>query len=322
MNTELIIALIPGIAVILLLLGLYKSTTLEKKVQAQENIERLLHDKKPTRPGGVFASKDSDQILKRRKKKKGEESFLDNLETQLERANLIINPQEFILISLGSGVLTALAMMFVLGQNLIVSILLGAVGTLFPYVYLKLRTILRMKKAAGQFADVIDSMVNGFKTGYGFSRAVQMVADTYDDPWGTEFGKMAAEMNLGSSQEDALAGLSTRIPSPDVDLFVTAILIQRETGGNMSELLGNLSKTIRDRYKLFQRVGAISAQGKLSAGIVICVPFVLAGLMFLFLPDAMVKFVTNPIGIVLLVLAGFWMICGIGVLFKIVQIEV
>lgn len=90
----------------------------------------------------------------------------------------------------------------------------------------------------------------------------------------------------------------------------------------MAELLGTLSKTIRERYKLFQKVGAISAQGKLSAGIVCCVPFMLCGIMFLFLPDAMTKFFTNPIGIILAVLAGFWMICGIGVLYKIVQIEV
>jgi tight adherence protein B len=107
-----------------------------------------------------------------------------------------------------------------------------------------------------------------------------------------------------------------------VDLFVTALLIQKETGGSMAELLGNLSKTIRDRYKLFQKIGAISAQGKLSAGIVCVVPFLLCAIMFAFLPEAMMKFVTNPIGIVLLTLAGFWMICGIAVLFKIVQIEV
>jgi tight adherence protein B len=149
-----------------------------------------------------------------------------------------------------------------------------------------------------------------------------MVSDNYDDPWGTEFGKMAAEMNLGASMEDALYSMSNRIPSPDVDLFVTALLIQKETGGSMAELLGNLSVTIRSRYKLFQKIGAISAQGKLSAGIVCCVPFGLAGIMFVFIPDAMMKFVTNPIGIVLLVLAGFWMCCGIGVLYKIVQIEV
>jgi tight adherence protein B len=133
---------------------------------------------------------------------------------------------------------------------------------------------------------------------------------------------MAAEMNLGASMEDALYGLSSRVPSPDVDLFVTALLIQKETGGSLAELLGNLSHTIRDRYKLFQKVGAISAQGKLSAGIVCCVPFILCAIMYLFLPGPMIQFVTNPIGIVLLVIAGFWMCCGIGVLYKIVQIEV
>ena len=105
-------------------------------------------------------------------------------------------------------------------------------------------------------------------------------------------------------------------------LFVTAMLIQKETGGNLSELLGTLSKTIRDRYKLYQKVGAISAQGKLSAGIVIAVPFLLMLLMYMILPGPFTAFITNPIGQVLMGAAGVWMTVGIFTLYKIVQIEV
>lgn len=320
MNTDVLISLVPGASVAFLIIGLYK-TFLEKQVQAQEHIQELLGKQKSN--VNPLTGRDHDSILKKRKKSKNAQpSRIDQLEIKLERANLLITANEFLLICMGCAVLVGLIVHFCFGQNWLLSILGGFCGAILPYGYLLLRIMLRMKKAAAQFSDVLDAMVNAFKTGFGFSRAVQMVADNFDDPWGTEFGKMAAEMNLGASQEDALYSLANRIPSPDVDLFVTALLIQKETGGSMAELLGNLSKTIRDRYKLFQKIGAISAQGKLSAGIVCFVPFLLCGIMFTFLPNAMMKFVTNPIGIVLLVLAGFWMICGIGVLFKIVQIEV
>lgn len=320
MNMDLVISLVPGLTVLFLLLGFYK-TMFEKKVQAQEHIHDLLNKTQKATAKGM--GREQDNILRKRKKSKdGQQSKIEALEIQLERANMIITANEFIGICAGSGVAGGFLFWIVTGQNILLGVLLGALSCGAPYVFMMVKTMLRMKKAAATFSDVLDSMMNAFKTGFGFSRAVQMVADNYDDPWGTEFGKMAAEMNLGSSMEDALYSLSNRMPSPDVDLFVTALLIQKETGGSMAELLGNLSKTIRDRYKLFQKVGAISAQGKLSAGIVCCVPFLLAGIMFLFLPDAMIKFATNPIGIVLLVLAGFWMCCGIGVLYKIVQIEV
>lgn len=318
MENSMMISLVPAAGVILLIVGFYK-TLFEKQVQAQEHIQDLL-GQTATRDK---PAKDQDNILKRRKKSRdGKVSKTDELETKLERANILITPNEFFMLSGVSAFAGGLLIWLLFGQNLLLAIPLGGACAGLPYLFVIVKSMLRMQKAAAQFADVLDSMVNAFKTGFGFSRAVQMVADNYDDPWGTEFGKMAAEMNLGATMEDALYSLSSRVPSPDVDLFVTALLIQKETGGSMAELLGTLSHTIRARYKLFQKVGAISAQGKLSAAIVCCVPFVLCGIMFLFLPEPTIQFFTNPIGIVLLVLAGFWMCCGIGVLYKIVQIEV
>lgn len=322
MNTKLLFSLIPAFAVFMLLLGIYK-TFLEKKVQAQEHIQDLMGHGEGKPLVATLLGKNQDNILKKRKKNKtGQQTQMDALEIKLERANLMITPNEFILICMGSAVACGLLIWLLFGQNLLLAIPLGGACCMLPYLYLILKIMMRMGKAAATFADVLDSMVNAFKTGFGFSRAVQMIADNFDDPWGTEFGKMAAEMNLGSSMEDALFGLASRVPSQDVDLFVTALLIQKETGGSMAELLGNLGKTIRDRYKLFQKVGAISAQGKLSAGIVCCVPLVLCAIMFVFLPGATVKFYTNPWGIGVLIVTGFWMCCGVGVLYKIVQIEV
>ncbi|MEM0951329.1 MAG: type II secretion system F family protein [Cyanobacteria bacterium P01_H01_bin.74] len=329
LNEDLLIRLIPALAIAFMVIGFYK-TLFERKVQAKERAEELLSKKTDASlKSSLTGSKgNGENLLKKRKKTKdkdgqgNEPTPIDKLELTLEQANILLTANEFLFISAASSFLGGILGWLATGKNLPLGILMGLCSTGLPYGFVFLKRMLRMKKAAAQFADILDGMVNAFRTGFGFSRAIQMVNDNYDDPWGTEFGKMSAEMNLGANLDDALANLSRRMPSPDVDLFVTAILIQKETGGSMAELLGTLSKTIRDRYKLFQKVGAISAQGKLSAGIVCCIPFVLCGIMFLFLPEAMGKFFTNPIGIVLAILAGFWMLCGVGVLYKIVQIDV
>ncbi|MGE0199519.1 MAG: type II secretion system F family protein [Candidatus Melainabacteria bacterium] len=324
MNAENIMALMPALMVVFLILGVYK-TVFEKKVQAQENIQNLLNA--PTAGGayGVMGGKNTEQLLKRRKRVNKDGDKVDTwekMELQLEQANLLLRPNEFIMICVGTAIAGGILLFLMMGQNLLIA-LPGGIGCFFaPFVYMKIKTALRMGKANAQFADVLDAMTNGFKTGYGFSRAVQMIADNFSDPWGTEFGKMAAELNLGLTQEEALFNLARRVPSADVDLFVTGMIIQKETGGNMTELLGILSKTCRDRFKLIQKVGAISAQGKLSAGIICCVPFLLASLMFMFLPEPTFKFYTNPIGIVIMLAVGTWMLIGIGVLWKIVQIDV
>jgi tight adherence protein B len=317
-NADILVYVIPG-AIFLFLVAMYK-IGLEKKVQAKENIQELLGTRGHTMANqGMFRQRE-EFILKRRHK--DEKSFMARLEADLERANLLLKPNELLLICFGMVFVVALIAFAVLGQPLLIAVPVGLGGFFLPILFLKVRIMLRLKKAAEQFADVLDSMVNCFKTGYGFTRAIQVISESYDDPWGTEFGKMSAELNLGATQEDILSGLSHRIPSVDVDLFCTALLIQKETGGNMVEMLSNLSKTIRERYKLFRKVKAISAQGKLSAGIVICVPFGLMAMMYLFLPNEVMQFVTHPIGIVIMVAVGIWMCIGIAVLYKIVSIEV
>lgn len=316
MDYETIVTLIITGTVFFFLFGIYR-TTIGKQEQAKDNIKTLMGTKKAT---AVDVRQHQDNVLKKRKK--GDANLSARIEIKLERANMMITFSEFLMICIVSGVLCFLIALLALGLGPFFGLIIGLGGGFFPYLFLNIKIWLRMSKADAEFANVLDALVNCFKTGYGFSRAVQVIAENYDDPWGTEFGKMAMEMNLGSTQEDVLNSLSERIPSADVDLFVTALIIQKETGGNMAELLMTLSGTCRERYKLYRKVGAISAQGKLSATIICLVPPGLMGLMSIFIHDPVVEFVTNPIGQVILVVVGIWMCIGIGVLFKIVQVEV
>ncbi|MBX2861114.1 MAG: type II secretion system F family protein [Vampirovibrio sp.] len=317
MTPETLLIILIAATVFLLLVGFYK-TSFEKKVQAQEHIQGMLAGKKGA--GAMGRGGQNEDILRKRNKEK--DSFIARLETDLERANLLLRVNELIMICLVTAVLGFLISNYLMVWGMIISILTGIGSFFIPFLYLKIRIFLRMQKAVEQFSDVLDAMVNCFKTGFGFNRAIQVIATNFEDPWGTEFGKMAMELNLGASQDDVLYNMAQRVPSPDVDLFVTALVIQKETGGNLAELLGNLSNTIRERYKLFRKVSALSAQGKLSATIICLIPFALMGLMYVLLHEPTVQFISNPIGIALMVAVSIWMALGVAVLFKIVSIEV
>ena len=315
MNTELLSTLLLASVFFLVFVGIYKSR-LEKKVHASENIQHLVTGV-ATQKGPEENKKQIEQVLRRRSLK----AKAVKRANDLERANWMMRPEEFTLVQIVLAVVGTAFAFF--GRLPIPAVIPIAIASFFlPLMALKVKIMLRMKRADAQFADVLDALVNCFKTGYGFNRALQVISDNFEDPWGTEFGKMCTEISLGAQPEEVLTRLTDRIPSPDVDLFVTALLIQRETGGNLAELLTNLSRICRERQKLYRKVGAISAQGKLSAGVVCCVPLVLFAMMYAMQKEAVVAFATHIIGIVLLSFAAFWMCCGIFVLWKIVQIEV
>lgn len=315
---DFIPALLPALSVTLLFLGLYK-LFFEKREQAKGNILDTIQQKNYMKGSdGYYLSTDESVLKKRHKNTK---SLIYAIERKLEFANMMLKPQEFISISIAAG---AVALMFatVSGQQMFISVLIGIFGAFLPYFYLLGRIWYRLKVADRQFAEVLDTMVNCFKTGYGLNRALQTIADKYQDPWGTEFEKLITEINLGLSFEEALANFYERMPTADVELFVSALLLQKDSGGNLGEILANLSKTCRNRYQLFRKVKTLTAQGKMSACFVSVVPFLITGMMFLAIPQPFIEFVSNPIGILLIAVAGVWMLVGYGVLYKLVQIEV
>ncbi len=307
---------LPIIPIGLIFAGIY-FVFFAKQDQAREFVNQLFDDVDKTEQ---FKRLQQHHFVLR-KHRKDQSPLIQKIDMELERANLLMKPNEFIMISLGLAGVTFLVLL-VMKIFILLAVIGAAVALFLPKLYVMFRVWLRMNKARAQFADVLDTMVSCFKSGYGFTRAVQVVAENFEDPWSTELGKVATEMNFGSSQEDALIALTKRIPNADVALFVTAVLIQRETGGNLAELLTNLSKTIRDRFKLLSKVSALSAQGKLSAIIVFLIPFGLAGVFALMMPDMMGAFVNNIIGKILIGFALVMQLIGGVVLKNIVTLEV
>lgn len=302
--------------------GLYEAL-FAKQLEARKTIEARLEDASPTEPLPKIQPKPpnkEDSILKKRHKDETHWRF--RLEQKLERANLLMRVNEFLLVCVASALVSCVFLGWACQTPWGLAFLLAPAGGFLPVLGLNLKVWWRMNVARQQFPEILDTMVNCFKTGYGFNRAVQQVADNFKDPWGTEFGKMALETSLGANMEETLTNLAYRVPNPDVDLFVTSMLIQKDTGGNLTELLGNLSHTCRERFKLIRKVAAISAQGKLTAIIVSLVPLMIMGFMYLFMGAAVLEFVSNIIGQIILGLTMCWMTCGVVVLWKLVQIEV
>jgi tight adherence protein B len=192
--------------------------------------------------------------------------------------------------------------------------LIAAGGAVLPLLYILNKRTRRMRKIVEQLPDTLDLMSRALKAGHAFPSALQMVGDETQDPIAGEFRIVHDEINFGVAVPTALTNLGIRVPSPDMRQFVIAVLIQRETGGNLTELLSNISALIRQRLKLLMKIRVLSAEGRLSAWILCLLPFCLAGVINIINPRFMSVLWTDPMGLkmiyallVLMVLGTLWM---------------
>jgi tight adherence protein B len=202
----------------------------------------------------------------------------------------------FLMVSLmaaASGLLVSLMLLWPLWLTLLIT---GACGA-FPLIRLLTVRRARLQSFEQQLPDVLDLMARALRAGHAFSGAIEMVGTEANDPIAGEFRTTFDEVNFGISLQDALLNLATRVPSTDLKYFVIAVLLQRETGGNLAELLGNLSALIRARFKLLGTIRVLSAEGRLSAWVLSLLPFVAAALLNIINPKFMSILWTDPSGL-------------------------
>jgi tight adherence protein B len=214
----------------------------------------------------------------------------------------------------------------VLGQWLHLSTALAvaagvAVG-LLPWLYVSQQRRRRLARFETQLPEALDLMLRALRSGHSFASAVQMVGQEMPHPVAAEFSTVHDEVNFGVAMEQALTNLTERVPLTDLRYFVVAVLIQRDSGGNLTEVLGNLSRLIRERLKLRSKVKVLSADGRLSAWILTLLPFALAALMNAFNPDFMAPLWTDPIGVMILQYLLTLMLVGIVVMQRIILIRI
>ena len=201
-------------------------------------------------------------------------------------------------------------------------ILITGVVALLPYLYVTRAKAKRLDRIEQQLPDALDLMGRALRAGHAFPTALKMVGDEMSDPIAAEFRVAFDEVNFGISMPEALMNLATRVPSTDLRYFVIAVLIQRETGGNLSELLASISAIIRDRLKLLGQVKVLSAEGRLSAWILALLPFGAAFMIQIVNPKFLEVLYTDPTGKKMLAVAGVMMLLGVLAMRKIVHIRV
>jgi tight adherence protein B len=196
-----------------------------------------------------------------------------------------------------------------------------AVGAL-PLLYILRKRHKRMQQIEQQLPDALDLISRALKAGHAFPSGLQMVSEEAKDPIAGEFRIVHDEVNFGVAVPTALMNLANRVPSTDMRYFIIAVLIQRETGGNLTELLGNISTLIRERLKLLGKIRVLSAEGRMSALILCALPFVLAGVINIIHPKFMAVLWTDPMGLKMIYTALVMMMLGALWMRKIIRIRV
>lgn len=190
-----------------------------------------------------------------------------------------------------------------------------------PYLVVRFYRTKRLNTFEEQFPEAIDLLARALRAGHAFPTGLQMVSDEIPEPVGGEFKLMYDRQNFGMPLNDALKGLAERIPILDAKFFATAVLTQRETGGNLSEVLDNLSVVIRDRFKVKRQVRVLTAHGRITGWILAALPPALAVILTFVSPDHMKTMVTDPLGIQMLVVGGTMQVIGTLVIRKLVNIR-
>lgn len=244
-----------------------------------------------------------------------------HLDLLLERANVDMTLGLFILCSgVASGV--GIFLLLIVGQPFSVALVMGLIALVCPYFYLKYITWRRMRRFLEQMPDALDMMSQSLQAGLGLTQAMVFVAKEMPDPLGTEFSVFIEEVNLGLPLADALKKLEERMALPEVRLFNTALLVQREIGGSLAELLNKLSDIIRDRFRIERLIKSLTGQNRMSAWTVCSVPPFLAVFMFIREPQMMNDMLSDPMGRAMLAAALFLEIIGIFVFRKLIKVHI
>ncbi len=201
--------------------------------------------------------------------------------------------------------------------------LLGAAGGFsLPYMKVLRDRGVRLAKFEEQLPDALDVVKRALKAGHPFSQALKLVAEDMENPVAREFDLVFSEVNYGGDMRSALLGLMERVPSVSVIAMVTAVLVQKETGGNLAETFERITAVIRGRFKLYRRVRTLSAEGRLSAWILALVPLVLVVVISLTTPDYLPTLFKDPMGKNLIAAAVVFGILGILWIRRIIRIQV
>jgi tight adherence protein B len=227
----------------------------------------------------------------------------------------------YVLTSLFLGTVGFIGVNFFL-MNRLSSLLLAAILACLPFMYLLNLKLKRIEKFRSQFPEALDLIARALRAGHSFNSGMKLAADEFDDPLGPEFDETLGEINFGVGVASALKNLTKRIECPELKYFVVAVILQRETGGNLAELIESLASLIRENFKFQGKVRTLSAEGRLSAVILVAIPFCMGIYLHLSNPKYLGVLISSPIGRIMMGVAVIMMAIGIFVIKRMVTIKV
>lgn len=239
----------------------------------------------------------------------------------LEEGRMSWSVGTFLLLTMGFLFAFGFAVLLLTG-SLVVATLAAILGAFIPYVIARRRALNRVHRFEENFPEAIDLLTRAIRAGHPLSAGVRMVAEEAPDPINEEFHETFEQQRFGLPFEEALLGLTDRVDLVDVRIFATAVLVQREVGGNLAEVLENLAKTIRARFAIRRQLRVYTAQGRLSGYVLGALPIVVGFAIFLLDREYMMMLFTNPIGRFAVVLAVILQVIGYLWIRKIVNIEI
>ncbi len=269
-----------------------------------------------------------ESILRRTREQSGSISaviskfgFVSSLQRLLDQADIQWSATTFLVNIVGISAASYIACYFLKAAQWL-GIAIAVFAVLGPLIFVVYRRKHRLNKFMNQLPDVFELMSQGLRAGHSLANAIMLVSQQLPNPVGTEFARVFHEQNLGIKIEDALKGMAKRSGLMDVRFFVTAVLIQRQTGGDLAEVLDNISGVIRDRIKLFGTVRALTAEGRLSGWVLLALPVVVFIAELVVNPDYANTLLDTELGQYMLIGAGVAQLLGLAMIQKIVNIKV
>jgi tight adherence protein B len=248
-------------------------------------------------------------------------TFAGALRTDIARANLQLTVGEFLIIQFAAALVVGL-LAWLISRFILVGFLFSFVGWFLPKFWLSFRQGKRLRMLNDQLADTITLMSNSLRSGLSLVQSMEMISREAEPPIAEEFARVVREIGLGVGPQDALLHMVRRVNSDDLDLMVTAILVQFEVGGNLSRILDSISNTIRERVKLKGEIRTMSAQGRMSGWMLSGLPVFVGGMLMLIAPTYIGKLFTPGPWLALPVCALIGIGMGMFVINRLVDIEV
>lgn len=244
-----------------------------------------------------------------------------NVRLFLDQAGIRMDLEVFIGLSLIAG-FSVLVVALLASLPVLYGVVVGLAASAIPSFVVHVKRERRFRRFEELFPDAIDQLARAVRAGHAFTSGFELIGQELPDPVGQEFRTTYAQQNLGVPLQTALQNFAVRVPLPDVRFFVAAVLIQRESGGNLGEVLDSLSEVVRERFKLLRQVRVFTAEGRLSMYVLMVLPFIAGFSVYALNPEYMLPLFTDPKGQMILLTAAVMQVFGYLVIRKMIQIQV